>query len=143
MKLHELTKTTIRSSKRLGRGMGSGRGKTAGRGTKGQKARGKIPTSFIGGTLPLYKKLPFRKGKGNIALSKKPMVLNLKNLNGFKANSEISLESLLQQKIITERGVRGGVKILGMGEISKALIFKLPVSNATQKKIERVGGRVE
>lgn len=143
MKLHQLTKLVDRSTKRLGRGMGSGRGKTAGRGTKGQKARGKIPNSFIGGTLPLYKKLPFRRGKGNRALSKKMMVLNLKNLDVFQAKSEISLESLLEQKIITERGARGGVKILGVGEINKALIFKLPVSSVAQKKIENVGGRVE
>lgn len=70
MKLHELMKVRAKSRKRLGRGLGSGKGKTAGRGTKGQKARGKIPATFVG-SLPLYKKLPLKRGQGNPKPSKK------------------------------------------------------------------------
>lgn len=68
MKLHQLTKIKTKDKKRLGRGIGSGKGKTAGRGTKGQKARGKIPQTFTGG-LSLYKKLPLRRGYGNPKMS--------------------------------------------------------------------------
>ena len=67
-------------SKRLGRGTGSGLGKTAGRGTKGQKARGKIPASFTGAGLPTFKKLPLRRGLGNRIVSIKPKVINLSKL---------------------------------------------------------------
>lgn len=70
MKLHELMKIKTKNRKRLGRGLGSGKGKTVGRGTKGQKARGKMPAGFVG-NLPLYKKLPLRRGKGNPNPSKK------------------------------------------------------------------------
>ena len=64
MKLENLTKVTDRKKKRLGQGHGSGRGKTGGRGTKGQKARGKVSLTFEGGALPLIKRLPFHRGKG-------------------------------------------------------------------------------
>ena len=62
MQLHKLFKTTDKKAKRVGRGLGSGKGKTSGRGMKGQKSRENIPAGFIGGTLPLYKKLPYRRG---------------------------------------------------------------------------------
>lgn len=128
MKLHELIKIKARSDKRVGRGLGSGKGKTAGRGTKGQKARGKIPQGFIGGTIPLYKKLPLRRGKGNSSRSVKPKVVNLSDLQNLKEGSTVDLDSLIENKIITKKEAGRGVKILGRGEIKQTLIFKLPVS---------------
>jgi len=142
MELHELTKITTRPNKRLGRGIGSGKGKTAGRGTKGQKARGKIPATFTG-SLSLYKKLPLKKGKGNPRVSSKPKIINLSKLNIFKAKEVVDIAKLIEAKIISEREAKRGVKILGKGEINKALTVKLPVSNSARKIIEKSGGKVE
>lgn len=142
MKLHELVKVKTKAKKRLGRGIGSGKGKTAGRGSKGQKARGKIPVGFTG-SLPLYKKLPLRRGKGNPKISSKPKEINLFHLNIFKSKSVVNIEELLKSKIITEKEAKAGVKILGNGEISKALIVKVPVSLMARQKIEKLGGKVE
>lgn len=141
MKLYELLKINKRPKKRLGRGIGSGKGKTAGRGTKGQKARGKIPATFTGG-LSLYKKLPLRRGKGNPKLSKKPKLVSLSQLNIFKVKEVVGIEKLLEAKIISEKQAKQGVKILGNGEIDKALIIKVPVSNSARKFIEKAGGKV-
>lgn len=146
MNLNELNKVTKRPAKRLGRGLGSGKGKTGGRGTKGQKARGKIPTGFIGGTLPLYKKLPYRRGyhrdgvHRSTSLPKKVKALNLSDLEKLASKSEVTLELLLTEKLITVRDVKSGVKILGTGEIKNALIVKLPVSASARRKIEAAGG---
>lgn len=142
MKLNELIKVKAKSKKRLGRGLGSGRGKTGGRGTKGQKARGKIPASFIGGTLPLYKKLPLKKGFGNPKLSGNLLPISLTKLQSFKPKTVVDLEKLLEEKIISKKDLKHGVKIVG-GEMKHALIFKLPVSGKAKKTIEAAGGRVE
>lgn len=142
MKLHELTKMTIRLKKRVGRGIGSGKGKTAGRGTKGQKARGKIPASFTG-SLSLYKKLPLRRGKGNPQVSIKPRLINLSRLNVFKAKEVVDIGKLLEAKIISGKEAKKGVKVLGNGELSKALTIKLPVSKSARERIEKLGGKVE
>ncbi|MBI2330055.1 50S ribosomal protein L15 [Candidatus Daviesbacteria bacterium] len=128
--------------KRLGRGIGSGKGKTSGRGTKGQKARGKIPATFTG-SLPLYKKLPLKRGKGNLKVSSKPKIINLNKLNIFKAKEVIDIAKLLDEKIISLKEAKKGIKILGNGEIEKALTIKLPVSDSARKKIEKAGGKIE
>lgn len=128
--------------KRLGRGIGSGKGKTAGRGTKGQKARGKIPATFTG-SLAFYKKLPLRRGKGNVKVSEKPKVLSLDKLNVFKANTTVDIAKLLEEKIVSTKDTKKGIKILGTGEIKNVLTLKLPVSLAARKKIEKAGGKVE
>ena len=149
MKLNELMKITKRSSKRLGRGLGSGKGKTVGRGTKGQKARGKVPASFMGGTMPLYKKLPYKRGfhrdgiHSSASLSKKFKVLNLDDLKLFKNKAEVTSESLVELKVIKESELRHGVKILGTGEIDKILTVKIAVSETARAKIEAAGGSVE
>jgi large subunit ribosomal protein L15 len=140
MKLSQLLKVKTRSKKKVGRGIGSGRGKTSGRGTKGQKARGKIPPGFIGG-LSFYKKLPLRRGLGNPSMSKKPKTISLSLLNRFPARSIIDLDLLIKEKIITNKEAREGVKILG-GEISKSLTIKLPVSGNVKKIIEGLGGKI-
>lgn len=141
MKLHELLKVSARSKKRLGRGLGSGKGKTGGRGTKGQKARGKIPATFIGG-LPLYRKLPLKRGQGNPKPSRAQDIINLSALNIFKTKEVIDIAKLLETKIITEKEAKRGVKVLSNGELNIALIVNLPTSVAARKKIENAGGKV-
>lgn len=143
MKLHLLTKLTKRASKRIGRGIGSGKGKTSGRGTKGQKARGKIPVGFTGSNLPNFKKLPLKRGFGNPKLSKNPKVVNLDKLSRFKTKTTIDMELLLSAKIISQRDSKKGIKILGDGELTTALIVRLPVSKKAKEKIEASGGKVE
>ena len=145
MKLSSLTKITKTKQKRLGQGHGSGRGKTAGRGTKGQKAKGKIPLSFEGGALTLIKRLPFMRGKGkNKPFKKGPIIVNVKVLNLLKKGSIVDIKSLIENKIVdSEYAKKNGVKILGDGDLSVSLIVKLPVSKGAAKKILKVGGRVE
>ena len=143
MKLNTLIKTQTRSKKRVGRGIGSGLGKTAGRGTKGQKARGKIPAGFTGSNSPLYKKLPLKRGLGNPKMSVKPTILKLSDLSEFKANSTIDLEELIKMNIVTIKESKKGVKILGDGEIKVALNVKLSTTESAKKKIEDKGGKVE
>lgn len=143
MKLHELLKIQARSQKRVGRGIGSGKGKTAGRGTKGQKARGKIPAGFSGDILPLYKKLPFRRGLGNAKKTTKMIPIALGKLDFAKVNEEIDIQSLIKSGIIKESEARKyGVKIMGTGEITKAITVKLPVTSNAASKIEKAGGKV-
>ncbi len=142
MKLNELLKVKTKSKKRLGRGLGSGKGKTGGRGTKGQKARGKIPATFTG-SLSFYKKLPLRRGKGNPKISAKPSLISLNQLSVFRAKEVVDINKLLEAKIITEKQAKKGVKVLGDGELKNAIIVKLPVSGAAAKMIEKSGGKVE
>lgn len=141
MRLHELVKIQKKSSKRLGRGVGSGFGKTAGRGTKGQKARGRIPVGFSG-DLAFYKKLPRKKGMGNSKISVKSKLIKLSSLNVFKNKTIVDITELLQAKIISQKDKLRGVKILSTGEITQALTIKLPVSKIARQKIEKAGGKV-
>jgi large subunit ribosomal protein L15 len=145
MELHQLTKATTKEKRRLGQGHGSGRVKTSGRGTKGQKARTKIARNFEGGALPLTKRLPFLRGKSrNNSLQAKPIVINLADLNTLPKNAEVTTELLIAQGIIDATEIkRKGVKILGDGELTVPLVFKLPVSKRAQEKISKAGGRVE
>lgn len=144
MNLENLPKTTERKKKRLGQGHGSGRGKTAGRGTKGQKARNKIPIDFEGGALPLIKRLPFMRGKGKNKAFKKNIIVNLKSLNLLKKGTVVDIETLIKNKIVREKDAKTyGVKILGDGEILTPLIIRLPISKSGAKKVEKVGGKIE
>lgn len=139
-----MKKITARKKRRLGQGHGSGRGKTAGRGTKGQKARGKIPLSFEGGALSLIKRLPFRRGKGKFKVfKKKPIIINLKVLNLLPKGSVVNLDLLIKKNIILEKDAKMyGVKILGEGEISVPLTINLPISKKAKAKVEKAGGKV-
>lgn len=141
MRLHELIKIQKRPKKRIGRGLGSGKGKTGGRGTKGQKARGSIPVGFSG-DLAFYKKLPRKRGMGNSPVSIKPKLINLSELNVFKSKAVVDIALLLQAKIITEEDSKKGVKVLGTGELTHALIVELPVSKSARQKIESKGGKL-
>lgn len=145
MNLNNLITIIRRKKRRLGQGYGSGRGKTAGRGTKGQKARGMVSISFEGGGVSLIKRLPFMRGKGRFKpVSKKPIIVNLDSLNRLKKNSKVDIKTLIENNIIDKDRVKtNGVKILGRGKINISLNVDLPVSKSAALKIEKAGGRVE
>lgn len=143
--LSNLQKITAKPKRRLGQGHGSNKGKTAGRGTKGQKARTKIALSFEGGSLPLIKRLPLLRGKGrNYSIKKDFYGVNVGDLNGLPAKTVVDVEVLLKYNIISKDNMKknAGVKILGDGSISKSLTVKLPASKAAKEKIESAGGSV-
>jgi len=131
------------SSKRVGRGIGSGNGKTSGKGHKGQNARsgGGVRPGFEGGQLPLYRKLP-KRGFNNYRFAKVYAIVNVAALNVFEDGAVVDLEALLAKKII--RKANDGLKVLGNGELTKKLTVKASVFSATAKeKIEAVGGKTE
>ena len=146
MKLENLPKTIKRNNKRLGRGPGSGKGKTAGRGTKGQKARGGLSVRhphYEGGQRSLFKRLPYRRGKGNAKITKKPIVVNLGALNLIPAGDKVNLEALVKFKIVDKKDAQVfGVKILGDGKLSKALTVEVPISKSAAQKVQKAGGKV-
>ena len=145
MKLSTLSKTIKRTKRRLGQGHGSGRGKTGGRGTKGQNAKGDRSLNFEGGALTIIKRLPFLKGKGkNKSFKNQPLTVNVKELNGLKKGTTVDIKSLAENKVVNaEEAKRFGVKILADGELTVSLTVKLPVSKEALKKIEKAGGKVE
>ena len=145
MNLSDLTKITKKRQKRLGQGHGSGRSKTAGRGTKGQKARHSIPLDFEGGALPLIKRMPFLRGKGkNYSLQNSPEIINLKQLQVFAKDTVIDEKAVIEKGLVTAKNVKKfGIKILGDGEFSTPLIIKIPISQQAKAKVEKAGGRVE
>lgn len=145
MKLHELPKVTTKSQRIVGRGHGSGMGKTSGRGTKGQKARRTVPLYFEGGALKLIKRLPMLRGNGrNKVFKSKPISLNLSQLSSFSKGSTVDFKALVAKNIITQdEATTYGVKILGTGELSVPLTVKLAASSSARKKIEQAGGKVE
>ncbi len=126
---------------RRGRGHGSGNGKTAGKGHKGQKARsGATRIGFEGGQMPLYRRLP-KRGFHNI--NKKIIVtINLDTLNRFEDGAEVTVESLMEMGIV--KNPRDGVKVLGNGELTKKLDVKLNAFSASAvEKIQALGGKAE
>ena len=126
---------------RRGRGHGSGNGKTAGKGHKGQKARSGAPRpGFEGGQLPLYRGLP-KRGFTNIN-SKDIVAIGLDRLNAFEDGAEVTVETLMDKGIVNNP--RDGVKILGNGELTKKLTVKVNAfSKSAVEKIEAVGGKAE
>lgn len=144
MKLNQLSKIKKAGKKRLGQGHGSGRGKTAGRGTKGQKARGTISLSFEGGAVTLIKRLPFRRGKGrNKVFKKKPIIINVKALNLLPKGSVINVETLVKYSIVDRQDSKTyGVKVLGEGEVNVPLTLAVPASKGAKSKIVKAGGKV-
>jgi large subunit ribosomal protein L15 len=143
MQLNNLDKLTTRSAKRLGRGIGSGRGKTSGRGMKGQKSRGKIPAANVGAGLIYFKKLPYRRGLGNSKMSVKPTLIKIAQLNVFKTGTAVTMASLLENKLINEKSAKKGVKIVNGGEMTvKNLSVEVPVTQAVKSVIEHSGGKV-
>lgn len=146
MKLNQLTKIKTKSAKRVGRGPGSGKGKTGGKGQKGQNVRGKIPIThshYEGGQRPLFKRLPYKRGKGNKIFSKKPLIVNLQALNKLPANSIVEVALLVEHRVVDKDDAESyGVKILGNGELARALTIALPISKSAAKKVEKAGGKV-
>jgi large subunit ribosomal protein L15 len=141
MKLSELPKLVARNKKRLGRGHGSGRGKTAGRGTKGQKARGTVRRDFEGGQLSITKRLPLMRGKGrNKSRQAATLVVSLSALNTFEKGAKVTLETLKKNNLV-DKAVTS-VKILGNGEINVALEVAVPCSSSARAAIEKAGGSV-
>jgi large subunit ribosomal protein L15 len=133
---------STQSRKRRGCGMGSGLGKTAGRGNKGQKSRSGARTKrgFEGGQMPLHRRLP-KRGFTNI-FKKEYAVVNLERLKDFPANSTISPQVLLEKGIL--KNLRDGVKILGDGELIHPLNISAHLfSRSAQEKIAKAGGKVE
>ena len=144
MKLHNLkpAEGSAKAAWRKGRGPGSGNGKTAGKGHKGQNARsgGGVRTGFEGGQFPIYRQLPKRGFKNYFA--KNYAIVNVDALNVFEDGAVIDMEALLAKKII--RKPLDGLKVLGNGELTKKVTVKAAVFSATAKaKIEAVGGQAE
>ena len=145
MKLHELSPVegSTKERKRIGRGAGSGQGKTAGKGHKGQKARagrGMRP-GFEGGQMPLQRRLP-KRGFNNIFRTEMAIV-NLSALDkAFEAGETVTVDALLSKGLVKK--VLGGVKVLGNGELSKALTVQANAfSESAKQKIEAAGGKAE
>ncbi len=144
MRLHDLSPApgSRVGKKRVGRGPGSGHGKTSCRGHKGQKARsgGGSPPGFEGGQMPLQRRLP-KRGFRNI-FKKRYLLVNLRDLGQFPPNSSVDRDALEKAGLV-KKGL-DGVKVLGQGEITCALFLKVDrVSKAAREKIEAAGGRVE
>ena len=144
MKLNELSPAagSAKAAWRKGRGPGSGNGKTAGKGHKGQNARsgGGVRPGFEGGQLPLYRKLPKRGFNNKFATNY--VIVNVAKLNVFEDGAIVDVNALLEKKII--RKTLDGVKVLGCGEIKKKLTVKASVFSASAKeKIEAAGGKAE
>ena len=146
MKLHELSPAAGASKDawRKGRGTGSGNGKTAGRGHKGQNARtgGGVRPGFEGGQIPLARRLP-KRGFTNSLFKKEYAIINLETLDSvFNDGDAVSLDVLVERGII--RKELNGLKVLGRGEITKKLTVKAAIFSASAKeKIEAAGGKAE
>ncbi len=132
------------SQKRLGRGIGSGIGKTSGKGHKGQNARsgGGVRLGFEGGQMPLIRKLP-RRGFTNADFKKVYSIVNLADLNKFDENSVVDAKSLVEKGILS-KVEKYGVKVLGNGKLEKPLTVKAnKFSQSAKKKILKIKGTVE
>ena len=144
MKLNELSPAagSAKAAYRKGRGPGSGNGKTAGKGHKGQNARsgGGVRPGFEGGQLPLYRKLPKRGFNNRFAVNY--AIVNVEALNAFDNGAVVDAAALKAAKLV--RKELDGIKVLGNGELTKALTVKATVFSATAKeKIEAAGGKIE
>ena len=144
MNLHELSPApgSTQVGKRKGRGPGTGNGKTAGRGHKGQKARsgGGVRIGFEGGQMPLARRLP-KRGFNNI-FAKPLEIVNVASLNKFEDGAVVSVSDLLEKGILSK--CEYGVKVLGNGEVTKKLTVRANAfSESAKEKIEKAGGKAE
>ena len=131
-----------KKNKRLGRGVGSGHGKTAGKGTKGLKARagGGVRLGFEGGQMPLFRRIA-RRGFSNYPFKRVFQVINVSDLNRFADGETVSPDTLIARGLAKKRRV--AVKILGSGELARKLVVQgAKVSKAAREKIEKMGGRI-
>ena len=144
MKLNEIVpaKGARKSPRRLGRGVGSGRGKTAGRGTKGYNSRsgGGVRPGYEGGQMPLHRRLP-KRGFTNI-FKKNIAIVNVRDLAKFDKDSVVDAAALVAAGLV--KGKTDGIKLLGHGEIKHSLEVKVnQISKSAREKIEAAGGKVE
>jgi len=144
MELYELApeKGQRKNRKRVGRGVASGSGKTAGRGSKGQNARsgGGVRPGYEGGQMPIHRRLPKRGFKN--PFKKIFAIINVKDLNRFEKDAIIDETALVKSGLV--KGDRDGIKLLGNGEISVPLTLKIDkVSESARQKIEAAGGKIE
>ena len=145
MKLHDLRPNEgggVKAKKRLGRGIASGTGKTAGRGHKGQKARsgGGVRPGFEGGQMPIYRRLP-KRGFTNI-FAKKYTSINVEDLNKFDNGTEITAEVLKENGVIKK--INDGIVVLGRGDLNKKVTIKAKrFSKSAEEKISAAGGKAE
>jgi len=144
MRLHELAPSegSRSSRKRKGRGVGSGLGKTAGRGSKGHRSRsgGGVRPGFEGGQMPIHRRLP-KRGFTNI-FKKKILIINIRDLQRFESGDAVDSETLLKAGMI--KGQYDGVKLLGQGDIDFPLTVKVnAASKSAMEKIKAAGGNVE
>ncbi len=144
MNLHELSPAegSTKVSKRIGRGHGSGQGKTAGKGHKGQKARsgGSIRPGFEGGQMPLQRRIP-KRGFNNI-FAKNIVAINVGALEAFDNDAEVTAQALIEKGIVKKE--YDGIKILGNGTLTKKLNVKVAAySESAKQKIEAAGGKAE
>ena len=147
MHLNQLISKTSKSKKRLGRGIGSSKGKTSGRGHKGQKSRSGVAIkSFEGGQMPLYRRLPKRGfktigGKKKIAIVSLLKIQDIVKKNSTLSGSTINLLSLQKLKFVNKKYKK--LKLLGPGELKDKLNFEVnAVSKSAKEKIEKLGGKV-
>ena len=144
MKIHELSPAdgSRKTRKRVGRGPGSGHGKTSCRGHKGQKSRsgGGPRPGFEGGQMPLQRRLP-KRGFTNI-FKKRYNLINIRDLNRFEPNASLDIEALKKAGLVKK--LEDGIKLLGNGEVAFPVFIKVhKVSNSAREKIEALGGTVE
>ncbi|UCH35419.1 MAG: 50S ribosomal protein L15 [Armatimonadota bacterium] len=149
MRIGQLSPTpgSKRRRKRVGFGIGSGRGKTCGRGMKGQHARGSVPPRFEGGQTPLYRRMRKLRGVSKAAMPrgmfrKEYAIVNVGQLARFDAGTNVTPELLVESGVI--KSVRDGVRVLGEGEITKPLrVLAAHFSASARAKLEGAGGSVE
>jgi large subunit ribosomal protein L15 len=144
MKLHQLkpAQGSTKNRKRLGRGVGSGWGKTAGRGNKGHNCRsgGGVRPGFEGGQMPIHRRLP-KRGFTNI-FKKEIAVVNIRDLARFEAGAVVDESALVKKGLV--KGRRDGIKLLGQGDINIALTVQInAVSRSAKEKVEAAGGTVK
>jgi len=143
MKLNELNNELAKNRKRIGRGPGSGTGKTSGKGHKGQNARsgGGVRPGFEGGQLPLYRRLS-KRGFNNYNFRTVYATVNVSDLEKFDEGTVVTVEKLKEVGLVKKE--LDGVKVLGNGELTKKLTVKAnKFSNTAKEKIENVGGKIE
>ena len=142
MKLNEMTSAGNEKAYRKGRGPGSGNGKTAGRGHKGQNARsgGGVRPGFEGGQMPLYRRLP-KRGFNNKRFAPAYITINVKDLEVFDNGTKVDAKAIAEKGIISVPKVNDGIKILGNGELTKKLdVTAAKFTAAAKEKIEKAGG---
>lgn len=136
-----LQKIVERSKKRVGRGHGSGKVKTSGRGTKGQKARGTVHFGFEGGQLPLVKRMPLLRGKGrNKGRTGKAWIVKVDGLKQLEKETTVSLANLEKYHMIPEGALKA--KLVGTGKVELAYTVEIPCSRGAKAVIEKAGGHV-